>query len=254
MNSTLVKPRCAYAHNLMDNSDFCAPVNQRGQAAYSTAWNMTLDRWYLGDNRGAGAEVQTLEVVTGVGVRISGNHPGFTQRLPLLDDNEVYTAAYLCAGGELHCWTFLGSSANYHDLGFAQITIVTHPATLVWAALYKGEYTADTLPPYQPKGYAAELAACQRYFAAGTFQLAMPYTGIDGVAQNAYICHVVYPVPMRVQPPTVTIKNVKTWVNQSPHATTAVVNIANKDGFNSIWLSEPTNVLLQFDYEASAEL
>ena len=29
-----------------------------------------------------------------------------------------------------------------------------------WIALYEGSYTADTLPPYVPKGYAAELAAC----------------------------------------------------------------------------------------------
>ena len=31
----------------------------------------------------------------------------------------------------------------------------------VWAALYEGSYTADTLPPYVPKGYAAELAQCR---------------------------------------------------------------------------------------------
>jgi hypothetical protein len=31
-------------------------------------------------------------------------------------------------------------------------------------ALYEGEYTIETLPPYIPKGYAAELAECQRYF------------------------------------------------------------------------------------------
>lgn len=30
--------------------------------------------------------------------------------------------------------------------------------------LYEGEYTAETLPEYQPKGYAAELAECQRYY------------------------------------------------------------------------------------------
>ena len=34
---------------------------------------------------------------------------------------------------------------------------------IVWAALYEGAYTADALPAYQPKGYAAELAECQRY-------------------------------------------------------------------------------------------
>lgn len=33
-----------------------------------------------------------------------------------------------------------------------------------WAALYEGEYTADTLPEYQPKWYGAELAECQRYY------------------------------------------------------------------------------------------
>ena len=34
----------------------------------------------------------------------------------------------------------------------------------IWAALYEGEYTAETLPEYQPKGYGAELAECQRYY------------------------------------------------------------------------------------------
>ena len=33
-----------------------------------------------------------------------------------------------------------------------------------WAALYEGAYTADTLPAYQPKGHAAELADCQLYY------------------------------------------------------------------------------------------
>ena len=32
------------------------------------------------------------------------------------------------------------------------------------AALYEGEYTAETLPPYVPKGYAAELAECLIYY------------------------------------------------------------------------------------------
>ena len=37
-------------------------------------------------------------------------------------------------------------------------------AVVRWAALYEGEYTAETLPPYVPKGYAAELAECLRYY------------------------------------------------------------------------------------------
>lgn len=37
-------------------------------------------------------------------------------------------------------------------------------ANLYWAALYEGAYTEETLPPYVPKGYATELAECQRYY------------------------------------------------------------------------------------------
>ena len=37
---------------------------------------------------------------------------------------------------------------------------------IYWAALYEGSYTADTIPAYQPKGYAAELSECQRYYYA----------------------------------------------------------------------------------------
>lgn len=33
-----------------------------------------------------------------------------------------------------------------------------------WAALYKGTYTADTLPEYVEPGYAQELLECQRYY------------------------------------------------------------------------------------------
>lgn len=36
--------------------------------------------------------------------------------------------------------------------------------TVEWCALYEGEYTVETLPPYVPKGYAAELLECRRYF------------------------------------------------------------------------------------------
>ena len=33
-----------------------------------------------------------------------------------------------------------------------------------YAALYEGAYTEKNVPPYVPKGYAVELAECQRYF------------------------------------------------------------------------------------------
>lgn len=203
MNSAFAKPRCAYAHNLLDNSDFRNPVNQRGQSSYTTAWGYTLDRWYLGDNRGAGEEAQTLELVPGVGVRISGNHPAIIQRIPLLDDEKMYTCACLC-DGTLRFWTFQGSAANTHDHGFAQITLIARPATLAWAALYEGEFTADTLPPYVPKGYAAELVECQRYYV----DLGL-YNVVSLNQWTLYYGTVTFPLQMRATP-TVTLKNPST--------------------------------------------
>ena len=67
-----------------------------------------------------------------------------------------------------------------------------------WAALYEGSYTADTLPPYIPKGYGAELAECQRYFVAlrsGAERFAGNVTS-DG---NSWFT-IPLPAPMRAQP------------------------------------------------------
>ena len=66
-----------------------------------------------------------------------------------------------------------------------------------WAALYEGEYTAETLPPYVPKGYGAELAEFRRYYqcydevACANIDAAYPILGLT------------FP-PMRVTP-TLTI-------------------------------------------------
>lgn len=200
MKSTLVKTPCPYAHNLLDNSDFTSPVNQRWKTKYTTGWGYTLDRWYLGDNRGAGEEAQALEIVSG-GVKLSGNHVALVQRLPLLDGTKTYTAAYMRSDGTINCRTLLGSDVNQADLGYAQIPVVTQPETIVWAALYEGIYTADTLPPYVPKGFAAELAECRRYYV----DLGR-YTIVSMDMWNTYYSTVVLPVPMR-SIPTITLKN-----------------------------------------------
>jgi hypothetical protein len=45
---------------------------------------------------------------------------------------------------------------------------------LKWLELYKGAYTAATLPPYQKKGYGAALAECQRYYQIFSSEAARP--------------------------------------------------------------------------------
>lgn len=46
MNGVIRAPRCSFARNLLDNSDFRNPVNQRGATSYNTA-GYAIDRWYL---------------------------------------------------------------------------------------------------------------------------------------------------------------------------------------------------------------
>lgn len=47
---------------------------------------------------------------------------------------------------------------------------------IIWAAVYVGTYTTNTLPEYQVKGYVAELSACQRFLQRfRTFDLRKTY-------------------------------------------------------------------------------
>ena len=63
--------------------------------------------------------------------------------------------------------------------------------TIAWAAVYEGEYTAETIPKYQAKAYGTELAECLRYYQhniSGLF-----------VAPSAYL-YVTFQFPMRIIP------------------------------------------------------
>ena len=73
-----------------------------------------------------------------------------------------------------------------------------------WAALYEGAYTADTLPAYVYKGYAAELAECQRYFQQ--VKLANGY--LTAYAFSSTSARTVLFIPrMRIPSPSVTTDN-----------------------------------------------
>lgn len=90
-------------------------------------------------------------------------------------------------------------SASVNSYQFARFIIHSGASvSFKWIRLIPGTYTADNLPPYIPKGYAAELAECQRYF------LKLSGGGIIGVA-HAYESDGAYafvptPVVMRKAP------------------------------------------------------
>lgn len=156
--------------NLLDNSDFRNPVNQRGQTSYKGISNgnlYTIDRWFLGWQG-------NTTVTVGDGY-IQKNEGKYSQLLENIDLNKIYTGALCLADGTLYVYSGTFSSGfgewdrticvRCDSNGSCYFRIekdMTQP--MIWAALYEGEYTVDTLPEYQPKGYAVELLECKRYF------------------------------------------------------------------------------------------
>lgn len=168
--------RKAAPRNLLDNSDFRNPVNQRGQSSYSFgSWGgYTIDRWYVGSD---GADI-TFHTD---GIHLTKTIIQPIENASRLEDKVITIAAKI--NGEVLC----GSGTVKYDSTWSRIIYVERDSfdifaeatndkaltagvhsnqqgTVEWAALYEGEYTADALPEYRCKGYGAELAECQRYY------------------------------------------------------------------------------------------
>lgn len=200
MQAQIHAPRTGYAYNLLDNSDFRNPINQRGASTYSGDFTYSIDRWQLGNG---GAQIYVISDglkisnATGAGdyifQRLERLPPGnYTFAAKFRDntgaaaltnystDQGVTLAPTSYADSGVLVLTFsngedLDSTFAYYRL---QNTTPGAVCTWEWAALYEGSYTADTLPPYQPKGYAAELAECKRYYElldSGTSQFVRAY-------------------------------------------------------------------------------
>ena len=169
----------ASPRNLLDNSDFRNPVNQRGKDVYSNA-EYTIDRW-KSDIGGI-----DISVEDGCVSLFSAGVYNFTQVVgdykPLKGKTATFALRY---GGDITlvigyyangAMQYINAESvnglaigtivipdNVESITFFIQTKAQIKASLYWAALYEGEYTIDTLPEYQPKGYGAELAECQRY-------------------------------------------------------------------------------------------
>lgn len=167
------------ARNLLDNSDFTDPVNQRGGTSGAvTAWTYFIDRWQATDaaltySIGAdGLHLTAGDAWMAQNVQSSEAKVGTTYTLVVGFSDGTFT---LCTGalpaGETSWTEFANNSDDNCYVRMAKITgaVIScsfkpkKAVVVTWAALYEGAYTADTLPPYVPKGYAAELAECMRY-------------------------------------------------------------------------------------------
>lgn len=181
-----------HMYNLLDNSDFVHPVAQAGVNGAHGATKYAVDRW----------EVTTGATVSQVadGLKIVSDKTSWTagiqQKIEAKRFADVMTFA-VRGVFPVACrlFVYIGSGTTNFGIAYfqgdaAERTLVlklTKPdgltgdevvnvyispdtgstgtaAVVRWAALYEGEYTAETVPPYVPKGYAAELAECLRYY------------------------------------------------------------------------------------------
>lgn len=155
--------RKAAPRNLLDNSDFRNPVNQRGQTSIvvnNDVYTYFIDRWCFVDWSGNDAGTLTL---TDGGISVTVEMLNFYQRFEkgVMDLTKSYTLAVCYDDGTIE----INKNPLFSESAFDSISFTVMPGkTVSWAALYEGSYTAETLPEYLPKGYGAELAECQRYY------------------------------------------------------------------------------------------
>lgn len=164
--------------NWLDNSYFRVPVNQSGQTKFAGE-GPAIDRWQLVGYYPE-MEISSAGVVKLAGVCRQAVTP---DALFMMLGKSVTVAAQfgdevLCASGVLSVdgmpVSALGENNEfaitaYYDLNIGGMVFeITGGAGNApkWAALYIGEYTKETLPEYQYKGYAAELMECRRYYIA----------------------------------------------------------------------------------------
>lgn len=163
--------------DLITNGNFCNPVNQRGLDSYTTAWGMTIDRWYLGHSAAydpANPSTVTMTLLAGRGIRLTNNAPdkGYIRLQQRIEEKYLKSGMHYT---HVICWSD-GTrtakkisaewiSSNISPNGYLALSTNVHEpqAEIKWVALYEGVYTAETLPQYVPKPYAVELAECQYY-------------------------------------------------------------------------------------------
>lgn len=164
--------------NLLDNSDFRNPVNQRGQTSYTGA-DYAIDRWR------SWVDSNTLIIHDGY-ITTTGDYAQYIKGL----GNGPYSAFAMRTDGTLIQLNTGYESAN--DWRYVSLPAGSY----VWAALYEGEYTAETLPAYVPKGYAAELMGCRRYYYEFDALVSSASSDI-GAPRRMFVT---LPVPMRQIP------------------------------------------------------
>lgn len=205
----------AVPRNLLDNSNFENPINQRRSATDSyRGLGYSIDRWIVSS--------ETAALTIGSGFILiqsdSANVEMFTQRMEpgTLKQGEKYTAVIWLNDGTILAGsgTCVSGAANLTDASkdvYAQIAPGStydsfrlcvaggKYARVKHCALYEGEFSPESVSRYNYKSYACEFHECCRYFYRIPHLGAYSYPGYVTSATNAR-CTVFLPIEMRAQP------------------------------------------------------
>lgn len=169
--------------NLLDNTNFFNPINQRNQTSYSNtdaAPKYSIDRWQV---LGGTFDVQTRTYTSNSTLGIYGNQ--FRQYVPLEnvsigdtitvssvinDTRQIFTTTIPQYGTAVADAPFLLETTwggfkmitreAEHAALLTMVVNVSQSITVDWIKMEFGNFAT----PYVPKGYGAELAECLRYF------------------------------------------------------------------------------------------
>lgn len=169
--------------NLLDNTNFFNPINQRNQTSYSNtdaAPKYSIDRWQV---LGGTFDVQARTYTSNSTLGPYGNQ--FRQYIPLGDisigdtitvssvvnnTKYVFTTTVPQYGDTVTNAPFLLETTwggfkiitreEQHAVLLTMIVNVSQSITVDWIKMEFGNFAT----PYVPKGYGAELAECLRYF------------------------------------------------------------------------------------------
>lgn len=227
-----VAQRGKAAYNLLDNSYFLKPVNQRGQTTY-TGSGYSIDRWRA-------FHAGTTHTITASGLAVDtndGSNPNLYQVLDanLIDTSKTYTAACCDSDGNIYVHSMKPTEATYAPVclylsGGTILFRIIGAKTWRWAALYEGEYTLETLPVYVQKGYVAELMECQRHKRKVRVNAVR-----TNEANNYYMCSFVH--NMRVTPTATLLEFAPIG---SPSVTDFTGCSISADDFSLIYAKLPT--------------
>lgn len=209
--------------NLLDNSYFAGSdyVNQRGRGSTQGDWQYCIDRWvattkgsnlvwhdsdhlaiYDGDNVVQVIEPNKIKIGTAYTLACKIKDGATCAASGIVASNNEYSINLPVKGAGMQLYSVNNGYWYVRIFGQMAGTFLK----LDWIALYEGTYTADTLPAYQPKGYAHELAECRRYYENSWYPGGRNLVNqMQGLASVSYVdAYVSFKQTKRVQP-TVTL-------------------------------------------------